>query len=65
MSYRDFQIRVNARLAKSNTGITARFFSSDGKHIAKCSDGLTIIGNSVSRRVLIKWGAGHSAFATI
>lgn len=65
MSYRDFQIRVTARLARSNTGITARFFNRDGKHIAKCSDGSTIIGNSTSYRVLVMWGSGHRAFATI
>ena len=65
MSYRDFQIRVTAKLAKSNTGITARFFSEDGKHIARLSDGSTIVGNSVSRKVLIAWGSGHKAYAVI
>ncbi len=46
-------------------GERVRFFKEDGKHIARCSGGITIIGNSDCPNVLVKWGSGHTASAVI
>lgn len=48
-----------------HTGSNVRFSREDGRHIAKCSDGVTIIGNSKCPKVLVKWGSGHTAMTTI
>lgn len=63
MSYEVFCRRVSAIVKR--TGAKARFSREDGKHIARCTDGVTIIGNSECRNVLVKWGSGHTAFAAI
>lgn len=63
MSYDVFKKRVRG-LAK-RSGSCVSFHHEDGKHIARCSDGVTIIGSSACPRVLVKWGSGHSAYATI
>ena len=62
MSYRDFCLRVLALVHKA--GSEAVFANEDGRYIARCSD-VTILGNSVSRSVLVKWGSGHAAIAHI
>ena len=63
MSYEVFCKRVSdvVKLA----GSRVRFFREDGKHIAKCSDGVIIVGNSECPKVLVKWGSGHTAFTVI
>lgn len=63
MSYDVFCKRV-ADIVKC-TGSKVRFSREDGKHIAKCSDGVTIIGNTKSPRVFVRWGSGHAALTTI
>ena len=66
MSYEVFQKRINALLRRvKGGGITVSFSHRDGKHYANFSDGTTIIGNSVSMKVAVKWGSGHVASATI
>jgi len=65
MAYEVFQKRVNAIIAKAGGGISARFSIEDGKYIARCSDGIRIIGNSVSQRIRVEWGSGHVAHALI
>lgn len=63
MSYEVFCNRVGDVVKR--TGSSARFFHEDGKHIARCANGVTIIGNSESPRVFVKWGSGHAAYANI
>lgn len=41
---------------------TVEFLREDGKHIARLPEGVTISGNTVSRRLCIEWGSGHRAF---
>lgn len=65
MSYEVFQSRVNGLIEKAGGGISVRFFQENGKHYAKCSDGTTIIGNSIAPSVKIMWGSGHVANAAI
>lgn len=65
MSYGLFMNKVNHLLRKCGGGISAQFETSDGRFLAKCSDGTTIEGNGISRKVLIRWGSGHQALATI
>lgn len=63
MSYDVFCERVTDIVNRS--GSKVRFSRENGKHIARCSDGVTIIGNSECPRVLVKWGSGHSALTAI
>lgn len=63
MPYAVFQKKVKDLARRS--GSKVRFCHDDGRHIAYCSDGITIIGNAVCSNVLVKWGSGHSAYATI
>ena len=63
MPYKTFCKRVSALV--NRTGASAQFSHRDGRHIARCSDGVMIIGNSVCDRVLVKWGSGHTAYANI
>lgn len=63
MSYDVFKERVKGLV--NNAGSSVSFSHEDGRHIARCSDGVTIIGNTVCPRVLVQWGSGHSAYTTI
>lgn len=63
MPFIDFRNRVGAIAHKA--GVSVVFFHEDGKHIARCSDGVTITGNTLSRNVSIRWGSGHSAMTEI
>ena len=68
MSYEVFQQRVN-QLVNGMKGVkpTVKFRhdAERGKHYANFSDGTTIIGNTVAKRVMVQWGSGHRATATI
>ena len=65
MAFETFKKRVSALVSKA--GATARFHhEDDGRHIAHCSDGVTIIGNTNSpNKVCVKWGSGHMAYTAI
>lgn len=43
MSYDVFKERVKGLVNRSGSAV--RFSHEDGRHIARCSDGVTIIGN--------------------
>lgn len=62
MTYEDFCDRV--RNFTDGIGQKAKFVHDEGRHWAKCGD-VTIIGNSESQQVLVRWGSGHAAVATI
>lgn len=63
MSFSAFQSAVNgmAERAGYSSG-DVRFCHEDGKHIAQLPEGITITGNTVSTRVAVRWGSGHSAY---
>ena len=64
MAYETFKQKVS-RIA-SKAGASVRFHhEDDGRHFAYCSDGVTIIGNMSGHSVCVKWGSGHSAYASI
>ena len=67
MSYEVFKNKVTAMINRAGSGLKVRFSTDEeiGKHYASCSDGTTIIGNSSSLKVTVKWGSGHTALATI
>lgn len=68
MSYEVFQNRVNALVSKMpgpKPTVRFRHDSDCGKHYANFSDGTTIIGNTVAKNVMVKWGSGHRATANI
>lgn len=59
MAYEVFKQRVSAIAGKA--GARVRFHREDGRHIAHCSDGVTITGNTTSPMVFVRWGSGHTA----
>ena len=63
MSYQTFIERVSGFVKAS--GSKVRFSHEDGKHIARCADCVIIVGNAICNRVLVRWGSGHTAYATI
>lgn len=66
MNYEVFKDKVNALIERAGGGIDVGFRHEDGKHIAKCSDGTVIVGNSVSLQVAVNWnGKAHTAMAVI
>lgn len=66
MSYESFKNKVNALIARVG-GLTVNFNEDPekGKFFANCSDGTTIIGNSVNLKVTVRWGSGHTAYTAI
>lgn len=68
MSYESFQQKVE-RLVNGMKGVKPqvrfRHDAETGKHYADLSDGTTIIGNTVAKNVMVRWGSGHKAHATI
>lgn len=68
MSYEAFQKRVNALINRIKGPKPMVSFHHDpelGKHYANFSDGTTIAGNTVAKNVMVHWGSGHRAIATI
>lgn len=68
MSYEAFQAKVNALIERAGGNINVRFSSDidSGRHYANCSDGTTIIGNELCKRVEVRWNGGnHRSLATI
>ena len=64
MSYSSFVRKMN--ILASQTGLAVWVNdNSDGKLVARFSDGTTITGNSSSYKVTVKWGSGHAAMAEI
>ena len=63
MSYDVFKERVKGIVKRSGSKVS--FSHENGKHIARCSDGVTIVGNKYCPNVLVKWGSGHTAYANI
>lgn len=63
----DFKLFSEKIVALANkAGLSVRVFKrDDGKHQAVFSDGTVIIGNSVSKKLCVKWGSGHTAMATV
>lgn len=65
MTYDVFQNIVFNLVKKAGVKPESVRFSTDtekGKHYANC-DGVTIIGNSASLKMTVKWGSGHMAMA--
>lgn len=65
MSYEVFQDRCLALVSAADSSVSVRFSRDDGKFIARFSNGVKIIGNSVCSSIQVKWGSGHSAIARI
>lgn len=66
MSFEAFQNGVNRIVARmEGPKPTPKFRHDNGKHYANFPDGTTIIGNTVAKSVMIRWGSGHCAHATI
>lgn len=55
MSYEHFSNQIQLRFG------TAKLICEDGKYIAILPEGIRIFGNSVSKKITIKWGSGHMA----
>lgn len=65
MTFDSFVSSISSLAEK--TGVSVDFSTDDdtGKHIARCSDGTTITGNSTSLKLTVRWGSGHTAMTTI
>lgn len=68
MDYATFKKRVMSLIGRIEGECpTVEFYhdSDLGKHCANFSDGTTITGNNIARNVMVSWGVGHKAHATI
>ena len=68
MPYEVFQHRVNGIVNRMKCVKPTVNFSHDdesGKHYARFSDGTTIIGNTIAKKVAVKWGSGHMSTVAI
>lgn len=65
MSYEVFQNRCRAFLDKSGEDTSVEFYRTEGKFVARFSNGVKIIGNSVCSSLRVMWGSGHTAIARI
>lgn len=68
MPFETFQKRVNNivnRMKGSKPTVSFSHDSECGKHYANFSDGTTIIGNTVAKNVMVRWGSGHQSFIAI
>ncbi len=60
MSYKVFQTRVNGLISRmKGPKPTVHFYHDEdaGKHYANFSDGITIIGNTIAKNVMVQWGS--------
>ena len=67
MCFVEFQKRINKIIERAGGGITVRYKvdREKGRHFAFCSDGSTIIGNTSSLKVAVRWGSDHAAVAEL
>ena len=65
MQFDDFCSKVKRMVKRADCKVDVKFCHEDGKHIARFSDGMSIIGNTLSKRVFVKWGSGHTAMAVL
>ena len=67
MSYEMFQTKVWRLVFKAGGGFTVRFINDTdaGRFIARFSDGTIIVAVPSSTKVTVRYGAGHTAMATI
>ena len=68
MSYEVFQQRVNSlvnRMKGVKPKVNFRHDAECGKHYANFSDGTIIVGNTVAKKVMVRWGSGHQSIAAI
>lgn len=61
MSYSDFTSRIYEKFG----GDVCEVFHEDGKHTAILAGDIRITGNTYSPSVMVSWGSGHTAKATI
>lgn len=65
MKFDDFCMRIRRMVKRAGCKADVKFCHEDGKHIARFSDGVSIIGNTLSNRVSVRWGSGHTAMAVL
>ncbi len=67
MSYAVFCRKIGDLVKRSGFSVTVRLRkdADDGRYIARFSDGTTIIGNGISKKVTVRFGSGHQAMAEI
>lgn len=63
MSYDAFCSHVRGFAKKA--GHSVRFSSENGKHIARLNGGVTITGNTLCRKLTVRWGSGHVAVTSV
>lgn len=68
MPYEIFKMRVNAvinRMKGDKPDVRFQHDADQGKHYAIFPDGTRIVGNVIAKNMMVEWGSGHRATATI
>lgn len=66
MSYEVFKSKVRGILSRSGDSMKVYFYTQNGNHHARFSDGTVISGNRVNKAVSVRWnGKNHAAMAVI
>lgn len=66
MTFNSFKSAVQRFMVEAgipNSYVT--FYCNDGKHIAKFKTGEVITGNSISKKITVRYGSGHQMMAAI
>jgi len=59
MAFESFKEKIERYLEP--LGATAKYEVNDNGYTAKCSNGVTFTGNSICKKLSVKWGSGHLA----
>lgn len=64
MSFAEFRSGCSQYSAETGDRLKSVTVNQDGQYIARFASGSMIVGNGVCKRVCVRWGSGHMAYAT-
>lgn len=66
MSFESFKASINALIRRKKLNIKPSFYYDEDKGLyCAIVDGVKIVGNSLSKKITVKWGSAHQAMAKI
>lgn len=65
MTFETFKSKVQGFMRKAGMTGGVTFYQADGKHIAKFVGGATITGNTLSKKLTVRYGSGHQMMVAI
>lgn len=65
MTFNSFKSAVQRFMAKAGMTGGVTFYQADGKHIAKFVSGEMITGNTLSKKLTVRYGSGHQMMVAI